>query len=84
MVYLVYYYDTTPAEASIDHKAHRHKYYLCPTPKNLRRVWGYIPYWKYTQGKRDAIRFTSKREALRIAKKHNANIEAIEKNHDNG
>ena len=78
MVYLVYYYDTTPAEFSIDRKPHRHKYYACPVDDNLQS-WGFVTAWRFTHGKRDAIRFKTKREALRFAKKHGGLIEAVEK-----
>lgn len=64
--YVVYQIEVTQAEHSIDGKRHKHKYYLYPLTKKHKalRDMGFKFFWSYRYGKRGAIKFNSKREAL--------------------
>lgn len=74
--YIVYMIDTTPARVSIDGKKHTHKYYFYPIPDNLKSL-GFKANWSYKDGKRGAVKFTSKAEAEAIAKAHGAQVEEV-------
>lgn len=77
--YIVYKIETTPAHLSIDGKAHKHKYYLYPIPDRLKTSgFNFSSCWSYEKGKRGALKFTSKAEASRIAKRFDALVEQIE------
>ena len=72
--YIISKVEITPAYLSVDRKKHRHKYYLYPTPSNLQDL-GITSHWSYKDGRRGAVRFTDKRQAQAIAKRHNAVVE---------
>lgn len=76
--YVVSKVEITPANFSIDGKRHKHKYYLYPVNKRLSTLgFGDFTCWSYENGKRGALKFTNKREAQRIAKRHNATVEEV-------
>lgn len=74
--YVVYKVEVTQAEHSVDGKRHKHKYYFYPIPINLK-ILGFKSYWSYKNGKRGAVKFTSKSEAQAIAKAHGAQVEEV-------
>lgn len=76
MAYVIYRKETTEARHAIDGKKHTHKYYLYPVP-SVAAGLGIGSCWGYKNGKRGAVKFTSKAEAARIAKKHGATIEEV-------
>ena len=74
--YVVYMIDTTPARLSVDGKKHTHKYYFYSTPKTLKD-FGFAACWSYEDGKRGAVKFTSKAQAERIANHHGGKVEEV-------
>lgn len=76
MAYIVFKTEITPAHLSIDGKRHKHKYYLYPVPSNLKDM-GFRSHWSYKDGKRGAVKFTSKAEAKAVAKANGAQFEEL-------
>lgn len=71
--YVVYMVMITKATESVDGKKHTHKYYLYPVPQNLKD-FGINIHWSYKNGKKGAMKFTSKAKAQAIAKANNAKV----------
>ena len=72
-LYVVYRIEVTKPEHAIDHKRHSHKLYLYPVPRHLADLVRSC--WDKREGKRGAVKFTTKAEALRVARHYDAKVE---------
>lgn len=71
-MYVITQMHITEARHSIDGKRHKHKLYLYPIPETLRDL-NVTSCW--SRGKRGALRYDSRRQAQKIARKVGGQVE---------
>lgn len=71
-MYVITQMQITEARHSIDGKRHKHKLYLYPIPETLRDL-NITSCW--SRGKKGALRYDSRRQAQKIARKVGGQVE---------
>ena len=71
-MYVITQMQITEARHSIDGKRHNHKLYLYPIPETLRDL-NITSCW--SRGKKGALRYDSRRQAQKIARKVGGQVE---------
>lgn len=71
-MYVITQMQITEPRHSIDGKRHKHKLYLYPIPDTLRDL-NIMSCW--SRGKRGALRYDSRRQAQKIARKVGGQVE---------